>query len=188
MDALTLVGTAVGLAMDAAAVCILTSMRVPALTLGQGAQMALTFGLFQAAMPCLGWLIGAEAHDAIARFDHWIVFAILAGIGAKMLWEARVIRRGAVEPAAFPRLATLLALGIATSIDALAAGLGLGLIEADIVVAATIIGAVTAALSAAGLALGRRLGAAAGAWAEVVGGVVLIGLGTCILVGELLAG
>lgn len=187
MDALTLTGTAVGLAMDAAAVCVLTSVRVPALTLGQGAQMAATFGLFQAAMPCLGFLIGASAHRAIDRFDHWIVFGILAGIGAKMLWEASVIRRRSGDPVPFPRLGTLLALGLATSIDALAAGLGLELIGADMLLAAVVIGGVTTALSAAGLVAGRRLGASAGAWAEVVGGVVLIALGTRILAEHLLA-
>ncbi len=175
---------AVGLAMDAFAVslgtgCGLKDRARPA----QIIRMAGAFGLFQAVMPVIGWFGGRTLAGALAGFDHWIAMALLAGIGAKMIYEG--VRGDACEtgPRRDPtRGLVLLMLAIATSIDALAVGVSFGLTRSPIVVPAIIIGVVCAAFTAVGLVSGRRLGCAFGTRMEIVGGVVLVAIGVKIVV------
>ncbi|HWU86007.1 MAG TPA: manganese efflux pump MntP family protein [Kofleriaceae bacterium] len=183
----SLLALAIGLAMDATAVAAAAGLATPALGVRHCAVVALLFGGFQAAMPLLGWLLARSIGPSLAGWGHWIAFAVLGGIGAKMIHEAR-----AAEPDA-PRdrdpfaPAVLLALAVATSLDAFAAGITLPVLGASPVAAIGTIGAVTAVLSAAGLALGHRVGARFGRGLEVFGGVVLIGLGVKILVEHLVS-
>lgn len=199
---------AVGLAMDATAVAAATGLAAPVLRARHYALVALCFGGAQAGMPVAGWLLGRSLGGAIAAWDHWIAFVLLGGIGTKLLIEARRApaapgdRRApaAGEPAApeaepagaaappprdpfAPRV--LIALSIATSIDALAAGVTLPLLGAPIAIAIATIGVVTAGLAAGGLALGHHAGARLGARLGVAGGVILIGLGTKTLLEHL---
>lgn len=173
IDALLL---ALALAMDAFAVALTQGARFRPGTRG-GFAIAATFGLFQAAMPLIGWGIGALAFAYVAAVDHWIAFALLSFLGLRMLG-------GHVgEEEATHRLTgrALLVAGVATSVDALAAGITLPTLAVAPLIAAALIGGVTFALSGAGVRLGRIAGERWGPWAERAGGVILIALGAKIL-------
>lgn len=179
----------IGLAMDATAVAAARGIAARRVHPQHVFLVASLFGGFQALMPLAGYLLGRELGPFIERFDHWIAFALLAGIGAKMLHEARTA--GSEEPPRQRdvfRLDLLLVLALATSIDALAAGITLPLLDAPLALSLATIGVTTALLSGLGLLLGRRFGASLGRRLDVVGGVVLIGLGTKILLQHLSAG
>jgi putative Mn2+ efflux pump MntP len=157
---------------------------------GQVALVAALFGAAQALMPLLGWLVGDRVGPLVAAWDHWIAFALLAGIGGKMVWEARgAPRAGEASPGrdAFD-LRLLLALAVATSVDAFAVGITLPLLDAPLLISLCTIGVTTAVLSAAGVVLGRRFGHRLGRRLDAFGGIVLIGLGVKILVEHLQAG
>jgi putative Mn2+ efflux pump MntP len=180
---------ALGLAMDSTAVAASRGLAARRILPRDVALVALCFGGFQALMPLLGWLVGARVGEQLSAVDHWIAFALLGGIGGKMLWEAR---GGADEPrldASNDLFAfhVLCGLGLATSIDALAVGFTLPLLGAPLLVSLATIGLTTAVLSAAGLFAGRRFGALLGRRLDALGGIVLIGLGIKILVEHLSA-
>ena len=173
----------VGLAMDATAVSATRGMALRAIRPRHVLLVALFFGGFQALMPVVGYLVGARIGPLVEAWDHWIAFAVLGGIGAKMLWEAR---RSTGEPA--PRreedlfgFKVMLALAVATSIDALAVGVTLALIGANIIVNALAIGTTTFVLVTIGMLTGRFLGEKFGHYAEAAGGIVLILIGVAIL-------
>jgi putative Mn2+ efflux pump MntP len=149
---------------------------------------SLFFGGFQALMPMLGYVLGAGVGRWIEAWDHWLVFALLGGLGVRMLREA--FAQSDAEPAAKSGsdpfgLPVLFTLAIATSIDALAAGITLPLLEAPMLSSCATIGIITALLSVAGLYVGRRFGGALGRRLDVVGGLVLIALGTKTLIEHL---
>lgn len=186
MSATTILLLAVGLAMDATAVAAARGLAATRLRVRDVVFVATVFGGFQALMPAVGWVLGAQLGRLVAAWDHWIAFALLGAIGANMLREAMksparddVDSRAPFEPVA------ILALGVATSIDALAAGVSLPMLHAPFVPTIATIGAVTALLSAVGLYAGRHLGGALGRRLDAVGGLVLIGIGTKILVAHL---
>jgi putative Mn2+ efflux pump MntP len=179
----------IGLAMDATAVAAARGLAAPRIRPHHVLLVALLFGGFQAFMPLLGYWLGHELGPFIERFDHWLAFALLVAIGAKMLHEAR--SAGSDEAPSQRdvfRLELLLVLALATSIDALAAGITLPMLGAPLVLSLVTIGATTALLSGAGLLVGRRFGASLGKRLDVVGGLVLIGLGAKILIEHLTAG
>ncbi|HEY3496889.1 MAG TPA: manganese efflux pump MntP family protein [Polyangiaceae bacterium] len=176
---------AVGLAMDATAVAAARGMAVPAIRPRHVFLVAAFFGGSQALMPVLGWLVGSSIGPFIRAWDHWVAFALLAGIGSKMLWEAREVEE-AREPVSRGEgelfgLKIMCVLALATSIDALAAGITLPMLGAPLVISVLTIGVTTAVLSVLGLVAGRRLGAVLGKRLDVLGGLVLIGLGLKIL-------
>jgi manganese efflux pump family protein len=178
---------AFGLSMDAMAVAAARGLAVRRIRWQHVLLVAGFFGGFQALMPLIGWLLGSRVGPAIAAWDHWVVFVVLGGIGAKMLWEARHhddAHERVLEHEAF-RLRLLLVLAIATSIDALAAGFTLPILGAPLVLSLATIGVTTALLSALGLFAGHRFGAALGRRLDAAGGVVLIGLGLKTLVEHL---
>jgi putative Mn2+ efflux pump MntP len=142
-----------------------------------GLAIALTFGVFQALMPLAGWVIGAVALIYIEAVDHWIAFGLLTFLGVRMLGG----HVGEEEASHALTGRALLLAGVATSIDALAAGITLPTLAVEPLVAVALIGLVTAAMSGAGVALGRVAGDRWGEWAERAGGVILIALGCKIL-------
>lgn len=178
---------AFGLSMDAMAVAATRGLSVREIRFRHVLIVAVFFGGFQALMPLVGWLLGSQVGAAIADWDHWVVFVLLGGIGGKMLWEAWQGDEDAapVDEASAFGLRVMLMLAIATSIDALAAGFTLPLIGAPLVMSIAAIGIVTAVLSAIGLFAGQRFGAALGKRLDVVGGVVLIGIGLKTLIQHL---
>jgi putative Mn2+ efflux pump MntP len=142
-----------------------------------GVAIALTFGVFQALMPLAGWGIGAVAFAYIEAVDHWIAFGLLGFLGVRMLGG----HVGEEEAGHALTGKALLIAGVATSIDALAAGITLPTLSVAPLVAVALIGGVTFAMSGAGVALGRIAGDRFGTWAERAGGIILIGLGCKIL-------
>jgi len=181
---------AVGLAMDATAVAAARGMAARTLRVRHVLATSSLFGGFQALMPLVGWFVGAELGPNIQAWDHWIAFVLLSAIGGKMLWEARA-GAGAEAPVAAEselfRFDVLLGLAVATSIDALAVGVTLPMLNAPFAGSLVTIGVTTALLSALGLVAGRRAGAALGRRLDLFGGAVLIGLGLKILVEHLSA-
>jgi putative Mn2+ efflux pump MntP len=178
---------AVGLSMDAMAVAATRGLALQRIRVRHVALVAGFFGGFQALMPLLGYLLGNRLGPAIEAWDHWVVFALLGGIGAKMLWEA--LHHDGTEPVASETdafdLRVLLALAIATSIDALAAGFALPLLGAPLVLSIAVIGITTAVLSGVGLFAGQRFGATLGRRLDVLGGLTLLGLGAKTLIQHL---
>lgn len=157
--------------------------------------LAAVFGLFQAVMPLIGWALGSTFSDLITSVDHWIAFVLLAGIGVKMIVDT--VREGrsdgtdgtvATASATTFTARSVLTLGIATSIDALAVGIGFALMPVSIVPAVLLIGVVTFLAAALGGWLGHHGGQKLGRPATIIGGVVLIVIGASVLVEHLGAG
>ena len=184
MDLPSILLIAVGLSLDALAVSICSGLLVPHVRLRDALTMASFFGGFQVLMPVLGWLTGLALRSTISGFDHWVAFALLAGVGGKMIWEAARDRSCTTRPDPF-RISALFALAVATSIDALAVGITFSLLASSIVLPVAIIGAVTFSLSLGGVFAGRRFGAFLGNKAEIAGGLILIGIGAKILIEHL---
>lgn len=179
--------TGLALSADAVAVSVCLGAAAPAGRAWRTAiAAAATFGAFQALMPLLGWLGGAALKDALANIDHWIACALLAAVGGKMAWEgwhgddACAANRGA-------GWRVLLLLGVATSLDALAVGVGFAFIDIPLALTVAIIGGTTFLCCLPAALLGRRLGERAGARVQVAGGLILVGLGAKILVDGLRA-
>ena len=190
MNWLTIFGIAVGLAMDAFAVAIAAGLSIPRLTRRHVFRLAWHFGLFQFMMPILGWLAGRSVADAISQWDHWVVFALLVGIGGKMIYEAIRGFPSEREPKDKPdptKGLTLITLSVATSIDALAVGLSMAVLQVSVWLPAVVIGLVAGAMTTIGICFGSRIGTRFEHWAEGAGGVVLIGIGARVLATHLLS-
>lgn len=176
----------IGLAMStdafAAAIGKGAAMRRPRWT--QALRAGLVFGVVEAITPVIGWLIGSAAARYVEAWDHWIAFVLLLGLGVHMIVAG--LRPDDGDDAA-PRAAengSLLALaiaGLATSIDAMAVGVGLAFADVNIAVVAVVIGLCTFTLVTVGIMLGRALGVVIGKRAEIAGGVILIAVGSAIL-------
>jgi putative Mn2+ efflux pump MntP len=186
MSFLAVLGIAVGLAMDAFAVSLGIGLKQCQVSARTTVRLAWHFGLFQFFMPILGWLAGLTFAHWITSVDHWIAFALLAVIGGKMIYEAVWGDEEKNADKDATRGASLVVLSVATSIDALAVGLSLALLGVQIWYPAVLIGIVAFAFTAVGLHLGCRFGSLLGKRMEIVGGVILIGIGVKILVDHLL--
>jgi putative Mn2+ efflux pump MntP len=176
MEFITITVIAVGLAMDAFVVSIVSGGAYRQLHVKHALRMAIFFGAFQAFMPLIGSLAGLS----FKNYDHWVAFALLAAVGGKMIYESFKIK--SVEQNPDPsNLVVLLFLSVATSIDALAIGITLSLITSSLALAVIIIGLITFALSYAGVLIGKRFGHFFENRLEAIGGLVLIGIGIKIL-------
>lgn len=178
----TLLLLAIALAMDATAVAAAKGLAVTKVKLRHVLLVAGFFGGFQALMPLGGYFLGQTLGAYVEKFDHWIAFALLAGIGMKMIWESRKPREDNPESRELINVRVMSILGVATSIDAFAAGITLPLLRAPLALSVATIGVITAVMSALGLFAGRRFGAMLGRRLDVLGGVVLIALGIKALV------
>jgi putative Mn2+ efflux pump MntP len=172
---------AFALAMDATAVA--AARGVAGVTRAEAVRIGVVFGGFQAGMAAIGWLAGRSAARVIAAWDHWVAFGLLALIGGKMIVEA--IRGGEESTHDALTWKVLVVLAVATSIDALAAGVTLPVLDAPPVIAIGTIGVVTLVLSVVGAIAGGAIGARGGRALELVGGVALIGIGVKTLVEHL---
>jgi len=195
VDDLTVIVLAVGLGMDAMSVCMAVGVRWHGRR--QRARLAAAMGGAQFVMPLIGWVLGRRLAGLLSTWGRYVAVACLVLIGAKMLVEALRSRPGATAEAIEHEVErdlrldvrdpttgwSLALLALATSLDALAAGVSLGVREStgSIWQASLIIGAVAAAMALAGVLIGRRLGRALGRPAEALGGLVLIGLGVAFL-------
>lgn len=178
---MTLIG--LGLSMDAFAVAVVSSITLGKATKRELFRLSFHFGLFQAIMPVIGWAAGKTLEQWIQAWDHWVAFAVLTIIGLKAIWEAVSQGDDDVSDASNPtRGLKLIGLSVATSIDAMAVGLSFAMLRVDIALPVLIIGCITATLTFIGMKLGGRLGMRFGNRMEILGGIVLIGIGCKILV------
>jgi putative Mn2+ efflux pump MntP len=174
--------TALALAVDAFAICVATAVAHPDLPARSMLRLPVVFGVFQGLMPAIGWAGAATLYEWIAAFDHWIAFAMLAVIGLQMI--VRGIRGEPDDTTRRDplRLAVLISLAVATSLDALAAGFGFFALGVPLSSTCVVVGAITTLTCIPALSLGRRLGSRFGRFAEPVAGLVLIGLGVRIVI------
>lgn len=184
MDFISLTGIAVGLAMDAFAVSVTNGAVTKKVNLAFALRMSICFGVFQAFMPFIGWLIGTAGAGFISSIDHWIALVLLAIIGGQMVRESFSHDEADSQPGTKEAigLKMLLAMAVATSIDALATGIILpGAVGANSVtlmlISVGIIGLITFALCTAGVFIGKKFGSLLSSKAELAGGIVLIAIG-----------
>jgi manganese efflux pump family protein len=171
---------AVGLAMDAFAVALGSAASGQARGPRAAFRLSFHFGLFQFLMPVVGWLVGTEIAQLFSAWDHWIAFALLAFVGSRMIYAGLHpdLPDSLHDPS---RGLRLMMLSVATSIDALAVGLSLAMLQVSIWYPSAIIGVVTLVISIIGFQFGTRLGTRFGKRMEIVGGVVLILIGLRII-------
>jgi manganese efflux pump family protein len=174
---------ALSMAMDAFAVSLCSGVKI-----GPGPRpvfrIAFHFGLFQAVMPVIGWSFGNAIEPLVEGFDHWVAFGLLAFVGTRMIRSGLSRKEGEIQKDP-SRGWTMVLLSIAVSIDALAVGLSLGVLGIIIWTPALVIGLVTGALSLIGLRVGNKVGKRFGKPVEILGGLVLIGIGVGILMSHL---
>lgn len=183
---------ALSLSMDAFAVSVGRGAAAERTRLTDALRSAVVFGGMEGVMPVLGWLLGLAASRAVDKVDHWIAFCILAFIGAKMIkdgWSEKTESENG-EPCANAacqlckpghKFCLLVLTAVGTSVDSLAVGVSLALIDANIWLSSLCIGFASFSMSTLGLLIGRRLGQRFGARAEILGGLGLIGIGAKIL-------
>jgi putative Mn2+ efflux pump MntP len=178
----SLIFISIGLAMDAFAVSLSEGLALKKINIRHIVKIALIFGLFQAVMPILGWLVGGMFYDKISGYDHWITFGLLGFVGLKMILEARENQK-CEKTEKCDISSNIILLGIATSIDALAVGFSFSLIPGlDIYSSVTVIGVITFLISSAGVYIGNKAGKLLGYKAEYAGGIILVGIGCKILI------
>lgn len=176
---------ALGVSADAFAVALGKGLHMRRLDYRQAITVAVTFAAFQMAMPLLGWLLGTQLEHLITEIDHWVAFGLLVLIGGKMLWDAVTGSGDEGSDSGRLRVRELLLLAVATSVDALAVGVSFAFLSVSILHAVAVIGATTLVLTFAGVLVGHRAGIRFRGPAEVVGGLILIGIGTRILLEHL---
>lgn len=180
MDTITLFGTALALGMDAFAVAACVSASLPIFTQRHTFRLTWHFGLFQSLMTVLGWFGGEGLATFMSGINYWLAFGLLVGLGLNMIRQSRNPESCALEydPT---RGWSLVGLSVATSIDALAVGVSFGLLTVAIPRPALVIGLVALVMTYIGIKVGRKSGIYLGKRAELLGGLVLIGIGIRIL-------
>ena len=185
MDTLSLLALALALAMDAFAVALAAGVNIRPLSFRPCFRLSFHFGLFQALMPIIGWLAGLSLRSFVQSISHWIAFALLAAIGSHMIFEALQPdkeEKNSVDPS---KGFTMVGLSVATSIDALATGLIFVSYPGTILTAMLAIGLTTVFFAFAGMFIGGRFGKGIRLNIEMLGGIILIAIGTKILLQHL---
>ena len=188
MGIVELLLTAIALSMDAFAVSVCKGLGMRRMRYDQALVISLYFGVFQALMPLIGWLLGTSFSRYIQAFAHWIALLLLAFLGGKMLWDVFHEKEDGEQESAERRLdhRELFMLAIATSIDALAVGIAFACLDVNIWSSISIIGVTTLVISFAGVWIGNRFGNRFQKKAEIAGGLVLILIGVKILAEHLI--
>ena len=183
MGIVELVLVAVGLSMDAFAVSVCKGLGMRRINLRTAAVLALFFGGFQALMPFIGWALGSQFLWLIEPVDHWVAFILLAFLGGKMIWEALHEDEGCAEgeDTSCIDLHEFFMLAVATSIDALAAGISFAALAVNIVPSVLLIGVITFSFTLVGVAVGHYFGARYQKPASITGGIVLALIGLKVL-------
>jgi len=185
MDMLTIFVIAFGLAMDAFAVSITSGTIIKHPKINNALKIAIFFGLFQAVMLLIGLLAGSSLSDFITGYDHWIAFGLLSLVGCKMIYESIKVDSGKKETNPL-NVYVLLILSVATSIDALVVGVSFAFFKIFIASSIIVVGTVTFLLSFLGVFAGDRFGHLFENKIEIVGGLILIGIGIKILIEHLI--
>jgi putative Mn2+ efflux pump MntP len=184
MDIASLLLIALSLSMDCFAITLGISCSGKRVSRAMVLRVAAAFGIAQAVMALIGWLAGRGLLDLISAYDHWVVFGLLLAVGLHMIWESFHEEQEG-EKLDLTRGWALVSLAVITSIDSLATGLALAFQQANIAVASMTIGAVTFIIVIVGFFVGGKVSALLGRWAGVLGGLILIGIGTRVLVEHL---
>ena len=186
MDAATTVFLSIGLAADAFAVAVSSGLAIKHMKVNKALKIALFFGGFQALMPLIGWFVGLSFSSLIAPIDHWIAFGLLSFIGGKMIYES--LQSEECQKKFNPLdTGTLITLSVATSIDALAVGIGFAVLKTSIGPVVSAIGFITFFVVFAGVFIGHKCGNLFGNKIELIGGGILIAIGSNILWSHLTA-
>ena len=186
MDLLVPVLIGIGLSMDCFAVSLAIGTTTKAKLLNAAIIIAFCFGIFQAGMTLLGWAAGIHLAELIADYYHWVAFLLLAAIGTRMVVGGCKNEEDS-RPLNGMQVIPLIVLSVATSIDALAAGVSFGFLQVNIIIPALIIGAVACVFSFAGVMTGTHLASVLGTKVEVIGGLILIVIGLKVMLEHLLA-
>lgn len=181
MTLISIVLIGLALAMDAFAVSIAGGIIEKKKMIKHAFFASFMFGFFQMLMPIIGWALGFKFREAIVSFDHWVAFCLLVAIGAKMIYEGFKIEEVEEKALSFT-VSAVLVLSIATSIDALAAGLSFACLDVAIFTPAAIIGIITFFTCLLGFAIGAKFGHLFENKVEIFGGVILILIGLKILI------
>lgn len=184
MSIIEIVLLAIGLSMDSLAVSVTGGAVIRNCTVCNMVKIGSFMGITQATMTVLGYLAGVGFQKYITAFDHWIAFVLLLYLGGKMIYDST---RQEDEECKTNSLCnkTLFGLAIATSIDALAIGISLAILKSEIVIEAALIGIITFVMSVSGVYFGSRFGRKVDLKLDLIGGVILIGIGTKILIEHL---
>ena len=180
MDFFTLILIAIGLSFDTFAVSVSTGLVISHIKFLQAARVAFILMIFQSVMPFIGWLTGKQIQQVLSDYDHWVAFGLLAILGVKMIYESFKKRDGRSDFDPL-KLSVVVWMAIATSMDALIVGVSFALINLNIYIAMMIIGFITFLVSMLGMLFGKNLGGRFGKRMEIVGGLILIGIGVKIL-------
>ncbi len=174
---------AVALAMDAFAVSIATGVSLKDVSFRQTFRLSWHFGLFQALMPIIGWRAGLSIHTYIESYDHWVAFSLLSFVGINMIRKTFQHDKYEGQKKDPTKGMTLVILSVATSIDALAVGLSISMLNVSIWIPALIIGIVAGIFTIIGLQIGKRIGSVVrlSRYIETIGGIVLLAIGLNIL-------
>ncbi|HRU33309.1 MAG TPA: manganese efflux pump MntP family protein [bacterium] len=184
MDMPSILLIALSLAMDAFSVSVTSGITGGKIRYFNVLKMGFSFGLFQFFMPVLGWLAGSTFRIYIVTIDHWIAFSLLSFVGVRMIWESLKDEHQTIDP--FDNK-TLLLLSISTSIDAFAVGISFSFLDVSIFFPVLIIGIITFLLSSAGILMGNGLRHFFEKFnVEIIGGLILIGIGLKILIEHLI--
>ena len=175
----------IGLAKDAFGVSIGKGLSMPVGENGRKVTLAFLFGLFQFLMPVMGWLIGRQFIDVISEWDHWIIFGLLGYLGIAMIREGLSDETDEDDDKRFLGVWEMMMLSVATSLDAMAVGLTFAFMPINVWEASTMIGVITFGISLIGIYLGKFMGQFVGRYADILGGGVLILIGTKILLQHL---
>lgn len=187
MNPLELILLALGLAMDAFAVAVCKGLSMTKLNYRNATIIALFFGMFQALMPLLGWLLGSQFSSYISAYSHWVVFVLLTFIGGRMIYGAMTDIEEDKRDGDKLDFKELFILALATSIDALAVGISFALMpNSNILVSVATIGIITFLLSFLGVVIGNRFGREYKSRAELFGGAILIAIGLKTLIEQLI--
>lgn len=173
---------ALGLSMDAFAVSVCKGLSMKKMNYSKAVVISCFFGGFQAIMPLLGYFLGTSFSEYIVAIDHWLAFGLLSIIGISMVKESN---EACPAPDPTFNLKSILALSLATSIDALAVGITFAFLNVNIVPAVTLVGVITFAISFAGVKIGNAFGSKFKSKAELLGGLILIVIGIKILLEHL---
>ena len=182
----TILLIALSLSADCFAVSISAGLSQIRFSFRQQFRIALSFGVFQAFMAYIGWLAGRTVVDLISEYDHWVAFGILFLVGGRMIWESFHKNSQLQKRLDMSKRLPLLILSIATSIDALVIGLSLAFVEVSINIAVLTIGIIALIVTAVGLFIGKQVTKVIGTRVELIGGLILIGIGLRILIEHLL--
>lgn len=182
MTSSELILLAIGLSMDAFAVAVTNGMCKKNIGLSKAIYIALTFGLFQGAMPCIGYALGSSLSAYINKFDHWIALILLSFIGGKMIYDSFESKDECFDENCNLSFGQLMIQGVATSIDALAVGVSFAAMNVSIVISAPVICLVTFIISLVGVYIGLKSGAILNKKAQLVGGLILVGIGVKIFI------